>query len=423
VSRRTILTIAVALTLASNIVAADTSTCKMVQIADLPVRLERNRLIVDGAINGQKIGIMLDTGAERSLIPRSAAVRLGLGRQVVRGYRMVGVGGETQVEAAYIEEFKIGQATRKGWRVIVAGEKDLGENIAFILGDDFFQQVDVEFDLAHGAVRLFQPKDCDGVSLAYWATEGIGEVEMERVTDAHPQIVLTVQINGQPIKALLDSGSTKSVLNKSDAARLGVTPETPGVVAVGSGTGIGQKSIDSWIGQFDSVAFGNETIRNIKITFADLWKDATYTETGSRLGTHLAGQQSMLLGADFLLGHRLLVAHSQRKIYFTYTGGPVFQQTLAREGSKDPQPFRRTGASCQYSSECIGDLGCMNGQCQPLANAADQCRGHSECSRDEWCIGSPRRCQPRFTEGVACNKDADCEGLLKCLSDRCARPN
>jgi predicted aspartyl protease len=422
-SRRTMLTIAVALTLASNIVAADTSNCKMVQIADLPVRLERNRLIVDGAINGQKIGIMLDTGAERSLIPRSAAVRLGLGRQAVRGYRIVGVGGETQVEAAYIEEFKIGQATRKGWRVIVAGEKDLGENIAFILGDDFFQQVDVEFDLAHGAVRLFQPKDCDGVSLAYWATEGIGEVEMERVTDAHPQIVLTVQINGQPIKALLDSGSTKSVLNKLDAARLGVTPETPGVVAVGSGTGIGPKSIDSWIGQFDSVAFGNETIRNIKITFADLWKDATYTETGSRLGTHLAGQQPMVLGADLLLGHRLLVAHSQRKIYFTYTGGPVFQQTVAREASKDSRPFKQTGASCQYSSDCIGDLGCMNGQCQRLANTGDQCRGHTECSTGEWCIGSPRHCQPRFTEGVACNKDADCEGLLKCLSDRCARPN
>ena len=35
----------------------------------------------------------------------------------------------------------------------------------------------------------------------------------------------------------------------------------------------------------------------------------------------------MLLGADFLHAHRVLVAHSQRKIYFTYAGGPVFQFT------------------------------------------------------------------------------------------------
>jgi len=33
----------------------------------------------------------------------------------------------------------------------------------------------------------------------------------------------------------------------------------------------------------------------------------------------------MLLGADFLRAHRVLVAHSQGKIYFTYIGGPAFQ--------------------------------------------------------------------------------------------------
>src|SRR5438552_17603998 len=117
-SRRTSRTIAGVLILASNIVAADTSKCKMVQIADLPVRLERNRLIVDGAINGQKIGIMVDTGAELSLIPRSAAVRLGLSRQEVRGYRMVGGGGQAHVDAAVAEVLKVGQALRQGWPVM-----------------------------------------------------------------------------------------------------------------------------------------------------------------------------------------------------------------------------------------------------------------------------------------------------------------
>src|SRR5438128_2958366 len=65
--------------------AAAASNCKMSQIADWPVRLERNHLVVDGAINGQKISVMLDTGAQRSLIPRSATERLGLARQKVRG--------------------------------------------------------------------------------------------------------------------------------------------------------------------------------------------------------------------------------------------------------------------------------------------------------------------------------------------------
>jgi hypothetical protein len=32
----------------------------------------------------------------------------------------------------------------------------------------------------------------------------------------------------------------------------------------------------------------------------------------------------MLLGADFLRSHRVLVARSQKKMYFTYEGGTVF---------------------------------------------------------------------------------------------------
>jgi hypothetical protein len=32
----------------------------------------------------------------------------------------------------------------------------------------------------------------------------------------------------------------------------------------------------------------------------------------------------MLLGVDFLRAHRVLVAHNQRQMYFTYSGGTVF---------------------------------------------------------------------------------------------------
>jgi hypothetical protein len=32
----------------------------------------------------------------------------------------------------------------------------------------------------------------------------------------------------------------------------------------------------------------------------------------------------MLLGADFFLSHRILISDSQKKVYFTYNGGPVF---------------------------------------------------------------------------------------------------
>ncbi|HEV3241312.1 MAG TPA: aspartyl protease family protein [Casimicrobiaceae bacterium] len=320
---------------------AAAANCQLVQIADLPVRLERNHLLVDGAINGKKIGVMLDTGSVRSLILRSAAERLELSLQDVRDLRMFGVGGELRVEAAYVNEFMVGQAVRKNWRVLVAGDQEIAGS-AFILGEDFFHQVDIEFDLAHNAVRLYQPRDCAGAKLAYWATGGAGEVDIEEIDDAHPQIILTVLINGQPVRALLDSGAGGSVLNKADAARLGVTPETPGVVALGGSTGLGANTVDNWSGPFESFAIGDEVIRNTTLGFADLWKDGSYTMGESRIPKHPSGL--MLLGFDFLRAHRVLVAHSQRKIYFTYVGGPVFQRTPATPAPTADAP-RREGES------------------------------------------------------------------------------
>lgn len=59
---------------------ADVPACTMVKIADLPVRVIKNKLSADGSINGQKTGIVLDTGSMMTLILRPAAERLGLQR-------------------------------------------------------------------------------------------------------------------------------------------------------------------------------------------------------------------------------------------------------------------------------------------------------------------------------------------------------
>jgi len=326
---------AIGLALAGGAAAAEPGKCRVGRIAEWPLRAEHYRPVLDGAINGQKIGILLDTGADISLVHRSAAARLGLTRYRLRGARSFGIGGETTAESVHIDEFRIGESVRKGWDVLVVGEGGFSEDIAVLLGDDFFQQADVEFDLAHNAVRLYETKGCEGVSLAYWATtEPAGEVPIE----AGSRIRLTVAINGQPVRAGLDSGSSASMLAKPDAARLGVTPESPGIVAAGCIGGLGEKQIDSWFGQFESFAIGNERIRNPRIRFADLWRGVAYTETGSRLPTRVVGLPDMLLGSDFLRAHRVLVSRSQRKMYFTYAGGTVFPNAPSKGCNADPPP-------------------------------------------------------------------------------------
>jgi clan AA aspartic protease (TIGR02281 family) len=296
--------------------------CKYSRIAELPVWAQNGRPATEGSVNGRKIGILLDTGAATSIINRSTVQKLGLTSFDVAGVRILGAGGETAARAVQIDEFKLGHAVRKDWRVLVSGEGTLGSDIAVVLGYDFFQKVDVEFDLPGGAVRFFQAEDCDNVALSYWTKEAAGEVAIERGA----QLELTVQVNGRPARAQLDTGASTSVLESTLASQLGVTAQSPGVVRGGCSSGLGRNPIESWVGQFESFAIGHELIHNPQIRFAELWKDMSHATAGAK---NMESLPAMLLGADFLRTHRVLIAHSQRKIYFTYAGGTVFPVELA----------------------------------------------------------------------------------------------
>lgn len=162
--------LSLALILLAASAAANSATpahkCKYSRIAEMPVWMQNGKPVTEGSINGRKVGILLDTGSGPSIVHRSTVEKLGLTPIDVTGLRMFGSGGETAARAVQIDEFKFGQAVRKEWRVLVSGEGTLGSNIAVVLGYDFFQSIDVEFDLPGGAVRFFQAEDCDNVELA-----------------------------------------------------------------------------------------------------------------------------------------------------------------------------------------------------------------------------------------------------------------
>ena len=167
-NRRAFLAAAAAIGLAmASSTAAQTQKCKLALVAEWPLRAEQYRPVVDGEINGRKIGILLDTGAQMSLVRRSATTKLGLTRYEVEGYRAFGVGGETHAEYVHIDEFRIGKAVRKNWRALVAGEHDFGDEIAVFLGDEVVCRQDED------ALPVFGRLD-----VAVLALGGVNEAEV-----------------------------------------------------------------------------------------------------------------------------------------------------------------------------------------------------------------------------------------------------
>jgi tetratricopeptide (TPR) repeat protein len=119
-------------------------------------------------------------------------------------------------------------------------------------------------------------------------------------------------VNGHRIRVMFDTGAYNSVLSLRAAARAGITTDSPGVVEAGYSRGIGRAMVKTYIATASSFKIGDgEEIKNARLRITD--SDLPDTD--------------MLLGSDFFVSHHVFVANSQRKLYLTYNGGPVFNLT------------------------------------------------------------------------------------------------
>ncbi|MEA1649371.1 retroviral-like aspartic protease family protein [Nitrospirillum sp. BR 11164] len=298
----------------------------MIKSDSLPVIMDGNQPLVKVEVNGHPVYFLVDTGASLSMILRSKAEQLELPSFSGRNGTLVGVGGRSDIQGTRIKTFTLGKQTVTDMPLKLAGERSLGrDDVVGLLGEDVFRKFDVEIDLANNVINLYQPRGCDSAFLGFWS-ESAMTADFRPLDWQAPSIVLDVAVGGKPVRAILDSGATHSVVSLEAASRAGVTPDTPGVIMAEKSEGIGAKLVQDWVGVFDGFTLGDETIKRAKLRFGDLFGSGTLMETGSRIARAETGPE-MLLGADFLKAHHVLIAHSQNRLYFTYNGGPVFQVT------------------------------------------------------------------------------------------------
>jgi hypothetical protein len=123
-----------------------------------------------------------------------------------------------------------------------------------------------------------------------------------------------VRLNGSPVTAILSTGVAATAVRSSVADSL----QAHARPALGS-------PVSPWVGLFDTVSVGDETIHNARIAIADEPAYGRMTEFGSVAGPAAQGESGMIIGADFFRAHRVLISSSHRAMYFTYNGGGVFQ--------------------------------------------------------------------------------------------------
>jgi predicted aspartyl protease/tetratricopeptide (TPR) repeat protein len=311
--------------------------CMLGKIAEFPITMVDLRPQMSAKINGRDVRLMVDSGAFFSIISPASAAELNLStRPAPFGLVVRGTNGSTSASVTKVKEFTIPGVTLHDVEFLVAGSQ-IDRGSVGVLGQNVLHYADVEYDLAQGVIRLMKPIDCGSkVMLAYWVAKSdvpFSEISIES-RERTASAIGHASINGTDIRVLFDSGAGVSTLTLKAAARAGIRPDSAGVVPAGLTGGFGRNMTPSYIAPFASFKIGDEEIRRTQLRIADLD----------------LGDADMLIGPDFFLSHRIYVANSRQKLYFSYNGGPVFNLThLSQSGPSAPAAQSPAGNAAPVS--------------------------------------------------------------------------
>ena len=166
--------------------------------------------------------------------------------------------------------------------------------VAGLLGADWLAGYDLDLDVPHHRLGLWQVSGCDKGSDPL----GGRNFALPPIRTPRGRVLVPIVVNGTGLLAYLDSGAAATVVTAAAAARLGIPRAALATDPGGFGLGVDLRRLDFHWHRFDEVRVGPERFRGIKLPVSDLQ-------------ISVAGA---LLGADYLDHHRIWVSPSARRL-------------------------------------------------------------------------------------------------------------
>jgi tetratricopeptide (TPR) repeat protein len=359
---------ALALTAAGPALAA----CQFQKIAEVPVTMDGLRPTLTAQINGKEGRFLIDTGAFFSGVTADTVAKYGMKKSIAPfGAKVVGVGGvQRDLQAVSAENFTFAGVGFRNTDFILVGRIG-GSGIVGNIGENLMGPFDVEYDFANGAIRYFKATGCGyDANLAYWsAGMSVSRIPIIDPSGILTKVITNAKVDGHTIRVMFDSGASLSVMSRNAAGRAGIRVNSEGVVNGGTSYGIFGKGLDSFLAPFASFAIGDEEIKNTRLRVADIDLQSA----------------DMLLGADFFLSHRILISNSEKKVYFTYNGGPVFRLDQASQQLARATPTPAPAAGATAATEASGPASAPSSAAGGDKTAAEFARRASaEAARREY---------------------------------------
>ncbi len=276
--------------------------CAVVKITEMPLRHEHRLLTVPVGINGQWVRMLVDTGAERTMITEETAERLKLPRDARFQTRSGGVGGVTQSADARIDSLVLGGIAFPFQRLPV---NRLGPGVPFdgLLGADILLAFELDIDVPAGTLSIYRLRRCPEAGPP-WAERG---VQIGGVTAQRDRMLVPIEVEGVAATALLDTGAQTSTIGQSLARRLGLSEAVLAANPALTIRGVGPGTMQARLHRFRQVRLGPLVGTNVVLPI---------------MPTDL-GFGDALIGQDFLSGRRVWLSFPTRRLFISQKGDEV----------------------------------------------------------------------------------------------------
>jgi len=297
--------------------AAEPASCALKLVNSIPLTMAGGgvRPLVPVVINGTEKKFLLDTGGYATQITAAAAQQLKL-PSTESDIKLLDLYGNASTMAAKVDTLMLGRLQDKNTILPImpgSSSKDVGDEPLFVglLAADYMGKYDVELDFSGGKINYFSADHCPG-KVVYWPAAAVAVVPM-RFPDHH--VILDVNLDGHPQRAILDTGATRTTISMAEAKRVfDITAEDK------------DKPFEHVFQKlsFEGLEVGNPHIFVIPDKVGS--KDPNNSMiTGSRLrriDDADPTEPRMLIGMNILSKLRLYIAFSENKIYVT-PGAPL----------------------------------------------------------------------------------------------------
>jgi predicted aspartyl protease len=281
------------------------AACTVDNKATVALDVAGGAITVPVEVNGTVATLIVDTGAQRSLVTEDAVHRLGLARDEWVGTTMRGIGGIESRPNADPRSLTLGGVplVRRtvthdtSLTVGILPRTHIGNLVIDgVLGRDFLAPFDLDLDVPNRRLTLYQVQDCTGRFLPWQG----GYTAVPVTLPAENALIVPVTLDGMPLRALLDTGAGASMLAAPGLFRLGVQPASLAGDPSSTVSGAGSHMVTMHRHTFRSLKVGGEATDAPVIWTAPI---------------QLMPIVDMLLGADWLATRHIWISFATKQLF------------------------------------------------------------------------------------------------------------